>query len=118
MRCKLKCYIQYLVCVVLLNIIGKEILGGLFRILPSNFEWIVAAVIPIVRESHYWIKSKLITRISVSIDEAPLFMNCVGVYINYTMFIAIRLADSNIFTIGMILSVGVIFTLKSCFDII
>ena len=118
MRRTLIYYTHFLIGGFLLDIIGNDGLAFIYVSLPPNFEWLIAFIIPTIREIHYLAFVALVKRINGSIDKSITVYVTIGVYSKYGMFVALRLPDTSNLTMGSILAVELLLHLYSCNQII
>ena len=118
-RGKLKCYMQYQILGLLLSLLMNDGLKIIYESLPLNVVWIISIIIPIFRQTHIWIFSKLIHRITgTSHDDMISYTYGILVQSQYVLFVAIRLSTATNTTVLSILIVELILHLVTCFQIV
>jgi len=118
-RRKLKCYMQYQILGLLLTLLMNDGLKIIYESLPLNFVWIISIIIPIFRNAHIWIFSRLIHRITGTChDELISYTYGILVQSQYVLFVAIRLSTATSTTVLSILIVELILHLLTCLQIV
>ena len=88
------------------------------EMLPSQCEWIVAIVLPILRELHIWTRDKLANNAKPCNAEILLFGYHLGLKCYHMFYVAVFLANITRITVYSIFGVELVLHLYSCFTII
>ena len=98
--------------------IQKEILSFLFANAPVKFQFLVPFMVAGCRELDNRVRSKLMTKMNQSQDEAAKILVAVQVNCNFSFFIAIRLVDATLPTICSTVAIDFALNSKMTYEII
>ena len=101
--------------VMTIQISGITIAVGM---LPSNFQWTVCIVIPVIRLLNSKILSRLVLKMTESDDEIAKFTLNIEVISMFTFYIAVTLTNSDEITVFSLLAVEFLLHIRQCYYII
>ena len=114
---KLKSYLMYLYYWFFIQL-QKDVLSIIFNKLPTNFQFVVAFIIPLARESNKRVLSQFVEAMAGKEDERANVWMCITINIHYALFITIRLAGAENITVFSIMTIDFILHLMFTYDII
>ena len=114
---KLKSYIKYLLYWYIIHF-QKDALSVIFKKLPANFQFVIAFIIPLLREGNKQILSQSVQAMAGKEDERANVWMSISLNIHYALFITIRLAGAGYITVFCIMAIDFLFHLIFTYDII
>ena len=114
---KLKTYLKYAVYWYFIHF-QKDVLSIIFKKLPSNFQFVIAFIIPLLREGNKRFLSKLVRTMAGKEDERANVWMSISLNIHYALFITIKLAGAENITVFSIMIIDFIFHLIYTYRII
>ena len=99
-------------------VIQNEALAFLFKNLPPMIQWIMAFIIPALRELDKSIRTKLVTKMAGGYDESATVLLGVAINLLYAMIVAVRFVGAEPFTAFLIMIVEFVMHLKMTHDCI
>ena len=116
-RRKFKAYIYYKIWRNL-TLIPFLVSAIIVRILPSDFQWVMAVLLPINREIDHFVSTKMLSNFTRVLDESAKIAITISVNITYTMHMTIAIGTkATTFTTCAILAVDFALNLKTAFKI-
>lgn len=106
----------WIVYTILRLVLGylRLVVSILIRIIPLEFQWITAIMIPTLRTIEAWILSKIVEKTpGTNIQRLKIYVNA-NVMIRWASFIAIRLTSLDDVTVYSILAVELILHIHGC----
>ena len=88
------------------------------EMMPPTFEWLVAIVLPIIREIHSFVGSKLLLKSKPLSPDVMLFQLYMGIKCFHEFYVVLFLASVQLTTVYTILGIEFILHVYSCFTII
>ena len=116
-RKKMETYTWYFLWSLML-VIQNEALAFLFKNLPPIIQWIMAFIIPSLRELDKSIRTKLVTKMAGGYDESARVLLGVAINLLYAMIVAVRFVGAEPFTAFLIMIVEFVMHLKMTHDCI
>ena len=116
-RRKLRVYKIYYFWIVIFAIL-LEIVSTLFINLPSDFQFVVAFILPACRELNRYVTSKLVNKMMEQKDEEAYVLIGINVNAQNAFFIATRLINAERATVACFVGVDFIFHLSLTYQII
>jgi len=86
--------------------------------LPGSVEWLIALVLPILKEFHLWVWTKTVLKTQPCNLDAILQWTTIRLEIFHAFFEATLLQNINDTTMYAMLSIGFLFHLRTCYNII
>ena len=96
----------------------KDGLSIIFKKLPTNFQFVIAFIIPILREGNKRILSQFVQSMAGKENERANVWMSISLNIHYAFFITIRLAGAGNITVFSIMAIDFLFHLIFTYDII
>ena len=103
-RRKMKIYTYYFLWSLVL-VIQNEILAFLFTNLPPKIQWIMAFIIPALRELDKFIRTKMVREMTGNYDESAKVLLGVAINLLYAMIVAVRFVGAEPITAFLIMIV-------------
>ena len=96
----------------------REGISVLFKALPGYLQWVVAFLVPLMKELETFVQSRFVNRMTGGLEEASKV--CLGFAINsaYSFFIAARLPNAEIITVCSIIAIDFFLQLKMTHKIV
>ena len=116
-RKKMETYTWYFLWSLML-VIQNEALAFLFKNLPPIIQWIMAFIIPALRELDKSIRTKLVTKMAGGYDESARVLLGVAINLLYAMIVAVRFVGAEPFTAFLIMIVEFVLHLKMTYHCI
>ena len=110
-RTKLKIYTLYFLWTLII-MIQNEILAFLFKNLPADWQWIMAFLIPSLREVDKWIRTKMVNKMAGTQDESARVLLGIAINLFYSLFVAIRFVGAEKETAFLIMTVDFVLHLR------
>ena len=110
----------YMLYMLWLGVMGLQYSGlsGMLAMLPTEIQWIMAIIMPLMREFNSWILTKLTHTASSYDNSAAMFAMNTTLSCGYSLYVAITLASATEVTLYSILGVEFTLNLFLCFKII
>ena len=86
--------------------------------LPVNFQFVIAFAIPVLKEGNKRVLSKLVRKMTGREDERANVWMSLSLNIHYALFITIRLAGADLFTVISIIAIDFSFHLIFTYQVI
>ena len=86
--------------------------------LPGSLQWIIAIVLPILKEFHLWVWTKMAIKTKPCNLEATLNWNTIRLECYHSFYEATLLQNINTITMYSMLFVGFLFHLRACYKIV
>ena len=116
-RRKFKAYIFYKIWRNL-TLIPFLVSAIIVRILPSDFQWVMAVLLPINREIDNFVSTKMLSNSTRILNEGAKTANTISVNMTYAMHMTIAIGNkATTFTACAILAVDFVLNLKAAFKI-
>ena len=116
-QAQLKIYTLYFLWSLII-MIQNEILAFLFTNLPSEWQWIMAFLIPSLRELDKSIRSKMVTKMAGNKDEKARVLLGIAINLFYALFVAIRFVGAEPATAYCIMTVDFVLHLRMTYQTI
>ena len=100
------------------TIIQNELLSQLFFSIPTNLQFLVPIIVAAFREFDTFMRSKLVDKMMGNQDEPAAALLEIIVNSIYAFFFAIRLAESELSTVGCVVAIDFILHLKMTYQIV
>ena len=110
-------YYLYVINAIIFGVL-KESLSILFKSLPGNTQWIVAFLVPLLKQFETLLQSRLVNRMTGGQDEASEVLLGLAINSAYSFFIAARLKNVKIMTVCFIFTVDFFLQLKMTYKIV
>ena len=88
------------------------------EMLPPTFEWFVAIVLPILRELHSFVGSKLLLKSKPICPDVMIFQLYMGIKCFHEFYVVLFLASVQLSTVYSILGIEFVLHIYSCYQII
>ena len=96
----------------------REGMSFLFNVFPGYLQWIVAFLIPLLKHFESFVLSRLVSRMAGGQEEASQVLLELTVNSAYAFFIAVRLPNAEMMTVGFIITVDFFILLQMTYKII
>lgn len=116
-RQKLQMLLLYLVWWFVVGI-QMDGLSFIFENLPSNLQWTIALMLPIAKELNNLVFSKLVFRMAGAENELAISTWTIQMNANYAMFVAIKLAQAEPWTVYAIMAMDFLLNFRTTYQII
>ena len=114
---KIRYFIKYKLWLLFLQFQNNGV-SMIFKKLPSNLQWLISIMIPILKNFNHWMLSRFIIRIAGANDEMANFIVATDIMGIYNLYIAVQLITASDITIYCILAVELVLHIRSCYQII
>lgn len=94
------------------------LLSTIFTALPSNFQWILAIILPMIRYINLQVYKKLTEKYAGKNNKMATIRYNISVGIEYSMFVAIMLSSATEITLFIILGVEFLLNIRLCVNIL
>ena len=109
-------------CLLLVNAFIRGVLlegiSFLFIVLPRYMQWIVALVIPLLKQLEIMVQSKVVNKMTGGQEEASKVFLALDINPNFSFFIATRLPNAEIITTFFFIAVDFFLQLKMTYEIV
>ena len=96
----------------------REKTAILFQVIPSNLQWLIAFIIPILKYCEKLSKSKLITKMTGGTEEASNVWLAISINVYYANFVALRIFNAEPLTVVFFVAIDFILQLQITYKII
>ena len=114
---KLKSFLKYILYWYVIHF-QKDVLSIIFNKLPTNFQFVIALIIPIFREGNKRILWKFVKSMAGKEHERAKVWITICVNIHYALFITIKMAGSGTITVLSVTTIDFLLHLIFTYDII
>ena len=116
-RKNVKLYLQYSFVGLMMGGL-REVVSVLFKTLPSYLQFIVAFILPILKNLDTFLQSRLLSKMSGGHDEESIVLLGFAVNAAYSFFVAVRLPGAEVLTVFFFIAVDVVIQLKMTYQIV
>ena len=117
-RKKLHIYIFYTIVWNPVTLFLKEVLNYFFITFSSNLQFFVPFMVAVCREFDKRVRSKIISRMMGTLDEAAVVLITMNAISAYSFFVAVRLVKAELATIIFTVLIDFVLQLKTTYQII
>ena len=110
-RTQLQIYTLYFLWSLII-MIQNEVLAFLFKNLPGEWQWIMAFLIPGLRELDKWVRTKMVDKMAGNHDEPARVLLGVAISLFYALFVAVRFVGAEKATAYSIIAVDFVLHLR------
>ena len=103
-RRKMTIYTWYFLWSLML-VIQNEVIAFMFKNLPSMLQWIMAFIIPALKELDKYVRTRMVNKMAGCNDEAATVLLGVAINLLYAMIIAVRFVGAETITVVLIMMV-------------
>ena len=109
-------YILLMIASLLLTLL-REGISVLFKVLPGYLQWIVAILIPLIKQLDTLLVSKVVGGMTGGRETASKALLGIAINSAYSFFIAVRLPNAEIITICFIIAIDFLLQLHTTYKI-
>ena len=117
LRRNFQMYIMYLVSAITFGVL-REGISILFSILPGYLQWIVAFLIPLLKEFEIFVLARLVNKMAGGQEESSEVLLELAINSSYSFFIAVRLPNAAAITVCFIIIVDFFLLLQMTYQIV